>query len=162
MTDDGLPDIVTNYGLMLPGTGQGSFGPAEEFAWFWGHSAAADMDLDGDLDLVATNSRSVEILNNQRTAANQIPVADAGGNRTWSYTYQFEAGEFALSGADSSDPDMHLLSYEWREDGEVIDAWPGEATGCPVSTISSSSSATGAAARRGRRSLGPSHTSRRS
>lgn len=129
LTDDGLPDIVTNYGLMLPATGEGRFGPAEEFEWYWHHGQAADMDSDGDLDLVVSDSYRLDILDNKRTTVNHRPIANAGVDGTWSYAYQFDAEEFYLDPSGSSDADMHRLTYEWRENGKVlgygVTFWPG-------------------------------------
>ncbi len=129
MTDDGLPDIMTNLGLLLPGNEQGSFGPPEEFEWYWLSSQAADLDSDGDLDLVTSDYYGLSVLTNHRTRANQAPIAHAGFDGTWSYDYQFDAEEFYLDGGNSSDADMHRLTYEWRENGRLVgygrNLWPG-------------------------------------
>ncbi len=120
MTDDGLPDIVTNYGLILPGNEQGSFGPGEEFEFYWLSGQAADLDSDGDLDLVTSDYNGLHTLANERIRPNQLPIADAGDDWTFSYDYQFDAEEYYLYGGDSSDPDMHRLTYEWRENGKLL------------------------------------------
>ena len=129
VTDDGLPDIVTNNGALLPGNGQESFGPIEEFEWYWLSGQAADMDSDGDLDLVVSDYYGLNMLVNHRMRANQAPIANAGFDGTWSYAYQFDAEEFYLDATGSSDPDMHRLTYEWRENGKVLgygrNLWPG-------------------------------------
>jgi hypothetical protein len=129
ITDDGLPDIVTNFGLVLPGNAQGSFGPPEEFEWYWLSAAAGDLDSDGDLDLVTSDYYGLTALINHRTRPNQPPVANAGFDGTWSYAYQFDAEEFYLDGSASTDPDMHRLTYEWRENGKLLgygrNLWPG-------------------------------------
>jgi hypothetical protein len=119
LTDDGLPDIVTDGGLLLPGTEAGTFGPPEEFEWHWTEARAVDLDFDGDLDLV-TSGLGVEVLTNLRTAVNRIPIANAGGNRTFSYGDQFDNSEFLLDASQSSDPDLHRLTYEWRKNGQIV------------------------------------------
>jgi len=128
-TDDGLPDILSNSGLLLPGRDDGTFGPAEEFVFWWYDAAAADFDGDGALDIVAHDGYSVYVYSNGRTAPNRAPVAYAGRDVTVSYAYQFDAEEFSLDGYGSSDPDLHQLTYEWRENGKVlgygINFWPG-------------------------------------
>jgi hypothetical protein len=129
VTDDGLPDLVTNLGLVLPGNEQGSFGPAEEFEWYWLRGQAADVDSDGDLDLVASDYDGLYVFTNHRVRANQLPIANAGDDGTWSYAYQFELEQFYLDGSASSDPDLHRLTYEWRENGRLLgygrNFWPG-------------------------------------
>jgi hypothetical protein len=122
MTDDGLVDIVTNYGLILLGREDGTFGPAEEFAWaFWYAAQPADWDLDGDLDLVANQGyQGLEVLVSHRTRPNNAPAAHAGVDRTFAYHTQFDEEEWGLDGWLSSDPDLHALAYEWRKDGTLI------------------------------------------
>jgi hypothetical protein len=132
VTDDGLLDIVTNHGLVLPGNEQGSFGQGEEFEWDWVSGAAADTDGDSDLDLVISEYYGLTVLTNERLRANQLPIANAGFDVTSSYAYQFDAQEFYLDGTASSDPDMHRLTYEWRENGRILGygryLWPGRLT----------------------------------
>ena len=129
VTDDGLPDVLTNLGLMLPANDQGSFGPAEEFEWYWTDAAAADADSDGDLDLYAGNFSVLEVFVNERGVVNRGPTAHAGRDGTFSYAYQFDAEEFYLDASLSADPDMHRLTYEWRENGRLlgygVNFWPG-------------------------------------
>jgi hypothetical protein len=129
VTDDGLPDIVTNLGALLPGNEQGSFGPAEEFEWYWLSGQAADLDADGDLDLVVSDYYGLNVFTNHRVRANQAPIANAGYDGTWSYAYQFDAEEFYLDAGNSTDPDMHRLTFEWRENGKLLgygrNFWPG-------------------------------------
>jgi hypothetical protein len=120
LTDDGLPDLLTNYGLMLPGRDDGTFGPPEEFEFFWYSARAVDFDADGDLDIVTSDAYSLDVLLNQRTSVNHAPTADAGRDWTLSYAYQFDAEEFYLDGFGSADPDLHRLTYEWRENGKLI------------------------------------------
>jgi len=129
-TDDGLPDIMTNHGLLMPGREDGIFGPPQEFEFSWYNSAqAVDFDNDGDLDIVTNDAWEVAVLANERTTVNHAPVANAGYDWTGSYAYQFDAEEFYLDGYYSSDPDLHRLTYEWRENGKILgygmNFWPG-------------------------------------
>ena len=120
-TDDGFEDVLSGSGLLLPGKGAQGFDPPQEFNFEHdGKGAPADIDGDGDLDLVLSDGYSVRVLENHRTRPNQPPVAAAGYDGTMDYAYQFEDEDFTLDGSGSTDPDLHQLTYEWRENGRVI------------------------------------------
>src|SRR6185295_10871900 len=84
--------------------------------------AIADMNLDGLPDIVGGNGLGwFSIIQNERNATNHPPIAAAGPDFSVRYDDQFGDGELELDGFQSSDPDMHELSFEWlNAAGEVV------------------------------------------
>jgi regulation of enolase protein 1 (concanavalin A-like superfamily) len=134
---------------ILPGAGNGTFGPAQSFsigdqnADRLGPDDAkfrntvrtlntSDLNRDGATDLIA--SWGVLLLN-MPAHANVPPVANAGPDQTWRNT-----GEGVLSGR-GSDPDEDMLSWLWTdEQGLAVNDVPttcisGLAPGAHVFTL---------------------------
>ena len=77
---------------------------------------AVDWNRDGLLNLV----NAADTVLNQRRASNRVPVADAGLDMTFGSYEQFERDPDMLYTGLSSDPDLHRLSYEWRDDTGAV------------------------------------------
>ena len=107
-TGDGHLDAFTWNGNLLTGSGEGSLGPPGTFAVDGQGILALDWNRDGLLDLVSGGRAIV----NERRDLNRPPVADAGPDRT--YTYLEHLSAFVYAG-DSYDPDLHRLTYDWRD-----------------------------------------------
>ena len=64
----------------------------------------------------ATGSDTVVVT----VAANQPPTADAGPDQTVSDTDGNDVASVTLDGSGSSDPDGHIVAYEWREGAALL------------------------------------------
>jgi hypothetical protein len=122
--NDGHPDLLSVGGALLPGRGDGRFGPMEPFAMLLTGGLAVDFDRDGLLDAVTI----FDAILNVRGAQNHQPVARAGEDRSFVYDAQFSQDDGSLSGGESTDPDLHRLTYEWRDDTGAVFARSAEAT----------------------------------
>lgn len=63
---------------------------------------------------------SMGLDNIQALGANQSPIAEAGLPQFVSDSDENGSEDVTLDGSLSSDPDGQIVSYEWREDGQVI------------------------------------------
>ncbi len=122
--NDGHPDLLSVGGALLPGIGDGRFGPMEPFSMLVPGGLAIDFNHDGLLDAVTI----VETILNVRGAHNHEPVARAGEDRTFIYDAQFSQDDGSLFGGESTDPDLHRLTYEWRDDTGAVFAQSAWAT----------------------------------
>ena len=121
---DGHLDIVGNAadpyssqtGVSF-GAGDGSFGPPQGFVLYSANPVIADMNRDAVPDIVLGGTNG--IMYGQRNETNRAPVADAGSDVTVSYHDVFNDDEedmlFVGLDGHSSDPDLHSLTYEWRD-----------------------------------------------
>ncbi len=110
---DGHADIVTRGGDVLLGQGDGTF-ELFSFEFFGDHPTVADYNLDGLPDLLFTLTDWFGVLLNRRSDQNRPPVASAGSDVT--INYAFQSFEDYLSAGFSRDPDVHQLTYEWRDE----------------------------------------------
>jgi uncharacterized repeat protein (TIGR03803 family) len=117
---DGHQDLVINSvgdnadtgGVMrvLPGLGDGTFGPAEAFSLAAGEILVADVTRDGLPDILAASGRQIDVLVNQRNDVNRPPKVtthDVTSDRLGCITFPVEG----------IDLDQHALSVAWS--GEV-------------------------------------------
>lgn len=109
--NDGNLDALSLGGAMHFGDGRGGLGPPMPFAIEVPNGTAYDWNRDGLLDIVYGGS----IYLNERRAVNRPPVADAGPDRSYAYHQQFQDDEWCER-ATGSDPDLHALSLEWRDE----------------------------------------------
>ena len=115
-TQDGHLDAFLSNGGLLPGRGDGTFGAEQRFAAEVFGTTAADWNRDGLPDVVTHD----QVLLNERRAVNRAPVA-VGQDRAMTYLQQFGEEEPFISGFGSEDPDLHALTYEWRDEkGQVM------------------------------------------
>ncbi len=115
--NDGHLDVFTWAGTLLTGNGDGTLDPPALFDLLVPNGIAVDWNRDGLLDLV----NAAETILNERRASNRVPVANAGPDRSYIYHEQFVQDDGLLYAGLSSDPDLHRLSYEWRDHtGAVI------------------------------------------
>jgi hypothetical protein len=108
---DGHIDAFTWAGELLPGIGDGTFGPPALFAIAPRGAAAVDLNRDGLLDVVTVRQAAI----NERRAQNRRPIANAGPNLRLRYHEQFffeDGGPLPLG--LSTDPDLHRLTEVWR------------------------------------------------
>jgi hypothetical protein len=110
--NDGHLDALSWGGAMLFGDGRGGFGPPFAFAIETPNGFAYDWNRDGLLDIVYGG----QIFLNERRAVNRPPVANAGPDRSYLYHEQFQDDEWCERTTLSSDPDLHALSIEWRDE----------------------------------------------
>jgi hypothetical protein len=118
---DGNLDIVTGTGFILRGRGEGTFEAPERFDWDAPYINIADFTRDGLPDIIIPAiDTSYEVIANERNSVNHAPTVDAGPDRTFEWTTQFEDfGPQVFAVGD--DPDVHKLSYQWRNaSGAVI------------------------------------------
>ena len=109
--NDGHLDVLSWGGSMLFGDGTGALGPPAGFAFEPRQGISIDWNRDGLLDIVTGGT----VLLNERRAVNRPPVANAGPDLTLRYAQQWEQDDGVLFGGQSADPDLHRLSYEWRD-----------------------------------------------
>jgi len=118
---DGNLDIITGTGLILRGRGNGTFEPLERFDWDAPYINIADFTRDGLPDIIVPAvESSFDVIANERNSVNHDPTVDAGPDQTFTWTQQLDdfGPEVAAAG---SDPDVHKLTYEWRnESGTVV------------------------------------------
>jgi hypothetical protein len=128
MTLDGHLDAVNDAAEILHGNGDGTFGPPQAFEAFVPDPRIVDFNRDGVPDIVAAHQLgTAQILANRGDDVNHPPIVDAGRDRTVRYGAQFGDGEIELTAA-GSDPDLHKLTYEWRDEaGTVFSSGDGDA-----------------------------------
>jgi hypothetical protein len=118
MNLDGHLDVFAANGALLPGRGDGTFGAPIEFEVFTLGGVVADWNVDGLPDVVSPYSLVI----NERRDVNRPPVAVLPPDSTREYMWQFgeDANEFF---SPSSDPDLHRLSFELRDqNGTLVSA----------------------------------------
>jgi hypothetical protein len=116
LTNDGHLDVLTAMGGLLTGTGDGRLNPEVRFASDFSNTVVADWNRDGLLDLVMGDAAVL----NERRATNRRPVAHAGPDLTMQYQGQFAQEATYLDAQLSSDPDLHALTYEWRDENGIF------------------------------------------
>jgi hypothetical protein len=121
---DGHLDIVTAGGDIAHGHGDGTFGPADPFEYDAVDLAVSDLTGDGLPDIVYVTAKGeVSAMLNERNGVNRPPSVSAGPNRTLEYqNMDFLDGDrpcFTIV-AIGSDPDLHRLSYAWRNSSGTI------------------------------------------
>jgi hypothetical protein len=132
MNFDGKPDLVANGANVLPGLGNGTFGPPASTGGSTVDAfTVADVNLDGkpDVMMVQSNSRKLITLLNttlRQTLISQPPVR----------TFASAGRPTSLSVAVSGDS----LAFQWRKDSAVITAASGY-TGFNSSTLTIPSAA---------------------
>jgi hypothetical protein len=118
LNEDGHLDLVTNSPLAISfGRGDGTFGPPQGLDFWSSGLAVADVNRDGVPDIVLDGSQTV--LLGQRNQVNRPPIADAGPDVTLTYRETFnddEENSYYLSAWRSADPDLHSLTFEWRDE----------------------------------------------
>ena len=125
--DEDLGRLFWDSLSVFPGDGKGglsapttyALGDVQpEYGWFDQNDAfkdahhqlnTADLNGDGRTDLIASPG---VIALNRAAAPNRTPVAFAGPDRT---AYEFDGSRFFLRG-QGTDPDMHWLTYTWRDE----------------------------------------------
>jgi hypothetical protein len=120
MNMDGHLDIVVAWTSILPGAGDGTFSSADRFDTVAFYAAIADFNGDGLPDLVADGLA----IYNRRSATNSPPTVTLQDDFAIDYSWQYgdEGYEIAF---EASDPDLHALSYEWRnEAGDIVTTEP--------------------------------------
>jgi hypothetical protein len=136
-THDGHLDAFAWSGTLLAGNGDGSFGGPAAFSVHRRGLIALDWNRDGLLDLVGGGQAIV----NERRDVNRAPVADAGPDRTYTYREHLDASLYA---GGSYDPDLHRLTYDWRDaagtpvpvdEDEVFGFFPPRTPGTHVFTL---------------------------
>jgi hypothetical protein len=110
--NDGHLDVLSWGGSLLFGDGSGGLGPPAGFVFEPQQGFGFDWNRDGLLDIVSGGN----VLLNERRAVNRPPVANAGPDLTLRYAQQWEQDDGVLAGGQSADPDLHRLSYEWRDE----------------------------------------------
>jgi hypothetical protein len=101
---------------MFTGNGDGRLDAAIGFDIIAYVGFAGDWDRDGLTDIVTSGGAFI----NERRTVNRSPVANAGRDMTFRYFEQFHQEDGTLSAADSFDPDLHRLSYEWRDENGTL------------------------------------------
>ena len=122
MNLDGHLDVVLPASDILFGRGDGTF-ELRRFHYGDQGSTQAIMDFnrDGLPDILSGTYGWYTAMVNERNATNRNPVADAGRDWTEPYSGQFGEETSELDGWRSSDPDLHELTFEWRNDaGELL------------------------------------------
>ena len=138
VTGDGVPDIITGDSdlVLLPGKGDGTFGPADVTAT--GSSAGAnktvrsiaiDVDLDGDQDLVFTDSSVAAML-----------VFDNDGKGNFAQGQSIGSGGNSMSAADANADGIvdivvledGIVSVFGNGDGTFVDPHPLSSNNIPT------------------------------
>jgi hypothetical protein len=121
---DGHLDIVTAGGDIVHGHGDGTFGPADSFDYDAVDLTVSDLTGDGLPEIVyITALGKIEAMVNERNSTNHAPSVSAGPNRTLNYQnadgFDGDRPCFNLV-ATGTDPDLHRLSYEWRNSAGTL------------------------------------------
>lgn len=115
ITLDGNVDIVSVYGDIYAGRGDGTFDQPAGFEFSTPAGSIVDIDRDGLPDIVAASQYgSAQLILNQRYDTNHPPSVDAGHDWTISYSDQFGDSGFEL-GYAWADPDLHRLMFKWYD-----------------------------------------------
>jgi FG-GAP-like repeat/K319L-like, PKD domain len=122
---DGALDIVGAAGYIMRGRGDGTFGPDERFEWDGLDLAVVDFTRDGLPDILTpTTNGAIDVIVNERNSVNHPPTVSAGSDQTFEYAAQFFEEPPQIFAA-ASDPDVHDLTYEWRnQQGAVVTGGP--------------------------------------
>ena len=117
---DGTFDIVGAAGYIMRGRGDGTFGPEEVFEWDGAEVFVADFTRDGLPDILTpTTNGAFDVIVNERNAVNHAPTVSAGPDQTVEYAAQFFEVRPAVVAA-GNDPDLHELTFEWRDERGVV------------------------------------------
>jgi hypothetical protein len=125
LTGDGDIDVVLANGSLLAGRGDGSFAPPLQFDFSAGTIALHDADGDGRLDILYDHdfisTPRVAVALTRTFSVNRPPVPPP-----LALAIDVPFGEDAFLDARwASDPDGHLVTYEWRDElGRVVDRRP--------------------------------------
>jgi hypothetical protein len=118
---DGHLDVLTTEGEVLLGHGDGTFDLAlfdPGDPGFSNRARFADYSGDGLLDIVTGSLDFITVGLNQRSESNLSPTVRAD-DQTFRYEYMGEESSYLF--AAGSDPDLHQLTYVWRnEDGKIV------------------------------------------
>ncbi|HTM04444.1 MAG TPA: FG-GAP-like repeat-containing protein [Vicinamibacterales bacterium] len=118
---DGRLDIVTSGNDIYFGNGDMTFSPAY-FAGTGSGPRIEDVTGDGVPDIVLAEFQAVRVLVGARDERNRPPTVEA---RDESINYAL-IDDGAAVWAYGSDPDMHELTYEWRDaSGRIVGDGPG-------------------------------------
>jgi hypothetical protein len=119
---DGHLDVLTNDVDVLFGNGDGTF-TLDGRSGFDGSDqdpTVVDYNGDGLPDLLFNEGGGLVVMLNERGGANRPPSVSAGPDRTVSYpTVNGWDDDFEIF-AVGSDPDLHELRYEWRNDDGIL------------------------------------------
>ncbi len=110
--NDGHLDALGWGGAMLFGDGRGGLSAPFAFDIETPNGFAYDWNRDGLIDIVYGG----QIFLNERRAVNRPPVANAGSDVSYLYHEQFYDNEWCERTSGSTDPDLHALSYEYRDE----------------------------------------------
>jgi hypothetical protein len=118
---DGQLDIVTNDADILFGNGDGSFrfDARSGFDGYYQDPTVVDDNRDGLPDLLFNEGGGLIVLLGERGGTNHPPVVSAGPDLTVDYVTVNGDADFALA-ASGSDPDLHELRYEWRDEAGTV------------------------------------------
>ena len=121
LDNDGHLDIFTSIGGLMRGRGDGTMESVVEFDMFSGGvPVVVDFNRDGLLDVagVMDSQGNSWVAMNRRTTVNRPPAAVLRSDRLevgYQYFYDSDVEESAIDGWQSSDPDMHALRFDWRD-----------------------------------------------
>jgi len=127
VTEDGIPDLVTNSGLTLRGNGGGTFATASGLG-FW-PVAATDVNGDGHSDIVTTNHEGLGVALGSGTGTFTEPRSTPGLVRSPIFgDLDRDRLADAVALAESGD----LMFYRGQSDGLFSQGQPIEAVGQPI------------------------------
>lgn len=116
-------DVVTGDADVLYGRGDGTFAfdglSGFDFQFPADSPLVVDYSADGVPDILFVQRDGFAAMISERGGTNHPPIVDAGGDFTINYVHQ-ESDEYFFF-ATGSDPDLHELRFEWRnQDGKVL------------------------------------------
>jgi len=115
VNDDGHLDVVSDSGGFARGRGDGTFDAPDRFDYEGVGVHVADFNNDGLPDVIfGASTGEIGVLLNQRTDVNTAPVLEVGPPRQVNYQSQFGDDEYEIGPATAYDPDVHALTFEWK------------------------------------------------
>ena len=120
---NGSLDLITAGGDFFAGNGDGTFQPNQRFDFLGVGLQVVDFNRDGLPDIVfGTSQGEVGVLANQRNGVNRPPAVTAGPDITIAYEQQIygESAPYPLVQAVGADPDLHALTFEWRDQAGAV------------------------------------------